>query len=627
MADTKILTGNPVPSADPRDRHDNSIGFDEAVTGKGDTWLDRTGQVRRTLHWMEKASTGIKAVEASLVAEAARDEAKQYASEAEAAASAAATTGGLYPSVAAGLADTVDGKYFSVVSPGNKNYIDLYLNSAGSGVYQKSYPAIDFFSSATLGILEATTVDTQSGVVIDSEGQQIIHVLRGSKETFVTNEGRVVVEIDPDSVLLPGGYMDSRNDPLVIDLKRGTGTSLSVLCDGKELLGVDTKKMEVRAERIVTRSISADDIEGGEKEPIPSPLYCPDAPSLIFDTSNPSWSVRRWQGIPSIARTGNRLWSVFYGGEVGVLEGPGNFVIAAYSDDGGDSWTEHMYVAYPNDLATKRVFDPQAWTDPDGKLWIFVAVSGDGRLADGVEGAWAFTCKNPEGEIPNWSTGWRVSYWGIPMMPAVINEQAYIPIDYWGISRGSGLSAQNQALVGRRIFSLDYRNRKAELISRLPPAVGGTTYDETSIGQDYKGDIRATYRVPIGTETCVSKDGGKTWGNPEAYSVMGPNPSSRIYYGATPSGRIAICYNAATDRSNLTLKLSEDGGVTFPYSVLIDARSGVTYPEIAYGDGGKIHIVYDYMRTVDKQIVMATVIESEVISGTSVPQIKIVSDQ
>lgn len=52
---TTYNTGNPVPSADARDRYDNSQVFDEYVTGSAESALDRLGVQRRTWRGLENA--------------------------------------------------------------------------------------------------------------------------------------------------------------------------------------------------------------------------------------------------------------------------------------------------------------------------------------------------------------------------------------------------------------------------------------------------------------------------------------------------------------------------------------------------------------------------------------------
>lgn len=52
---TTYNTGNPVPSADARDRYDNSQVFDEFVTGSDNSTPDRLGAIRKTWKGMENA--------------------------------------------------------------------------------------------------------------------------------------------------------------------------------------------------------------------------------------------------------------------------------------------------------------------------------------------------------------------------------------------------------------------------------------------------------------------------------------------------------------------------------------------------------------------------------------------
>ncbi|MDR5858223.1 hypothetical protein FZZ93_01045 [Halomonas eurihalina] len=104
-------TGNPIGSADPRDLQDNARGLDRALLDKGGkTWVDRLGNTRKTLSWME-------ALGESLVA------------------------GAVYPDTATALGLTVDGQFFSVPSTGDDDFLTLYRNDAGEATLVKSYPS------------------------------------------------------------------------------------------------------------------------------------------------------------------------------------------------------------------------------------------------------------------------------------------------------------------------------------------------------------------------------------------------------------------------------------------------------------------------------------------------------
>lgn len=75
-------------------------------------------------------------------AQLAAQEASDARDEAQSARDAAvAGASGLFASSAAGIAATSDGDYFSVVSGLSSAFLDLYLNDAGTAVFQKSYPS------------------------------------------------------------------------------------------------------------------------------------------------------------------------------------------------------------------------------------------------------------------------------------------------------------------------------------------------------------------------------------------------------------------------------------------------------------------------------------------------------
>lgn len=149
MTDVMYLTGNAVPSADGKDRHDNSIALDYAVSGDGNTFVDRKGRTRKTLKWMETAATGIPAVAAAQAAEAARD--------------AAQLSAGVYQDTATGIAATVAGKYFSVPSAESAEYLILYKNNSGSALEIKRYPSV----AAVSAVLETLGSYAQTGTEYD----------------------------------------------------------------------------------------------------------------------------------------------------------------------------------------------------------------------------------------------------------------------------------------------------------------------------------------------------------------------------------------------------------------------------------------------------------------------------
>ena len=79
-------------------------------------------------------------------------------------------------------------------------------------------------------------------------------------------------------------------------------------------------------------------------------------------------ATRRFQGISSLAITPGA-----YVGHLVRLPTPdedsNNYVVLSRSTDAGANWQELMVVD-PDGLAL-RAFDPQLWSDPQGRLWWF----------------------------------------------------------------------------------------------------------------------------------------------------------------------------------------------------------------------------------------------------------------
>jgi predicted neuraminidase len=68
-------------------------------------------------------------------------------------------------------------------------------------------------------------------------------------------------------------------------------------------------------------------------------------------------------------------------------------------------------------------------------------------------------------------------------------------------------------------------------------------------------------------------------------------------------------------RSHLTAFLSEDDGQTWKGGLLLDDRVGVSYPDGTQMPDQTIHIIYDFGRMTDREILLATFTEADVLSG------------
>ena len=67
-----------------------------------------------------------------------------------------------------------------------------------------------------------------------------------------------------------------------------------------------------------------------------------------------------------------------------------------------------------------------------------------------------------------------------------------------------------------------------------------------------------------------------------------------------------------SSRSHLTAFVSKDDGATWEGGLILDERSGVSYPEIAVGSDGTIYVQYDRGRASVAEILFARFTESDV---------------
>ncbi len=117
-----------------------------------------------------------------------------------------------------------------------------------------------------------------------------------------------------------------------------------------------------------------------------------------------------------------------------------------------------------------------------------------------------------------------------------------------------------------------------------------------------------------------SHDGGKTWSAVERSSLK--HPTARFFLRRLRSGNLLLVKHGPLDertpRERLMAFLSEDDGKTWQGGLMIDEREDVTYPDGLQAADGTIFIVYDYKRTPEGAVLMATFREEDVRAGKPV---------
>jgi predicted neuraminidase len=125
-------------------------------------------------------------------------------------------------------------------------------------------------------------------------------------------------------------------------------------------------------------------------------------------------------------------------------------------------------------------------------------------------------------------------------------------------------------------------------------------------------------RTRYGIGESFSSDKGRTWSEPRPSALQ--NPSARFFIRRLSSGRLLLVKNGPTDRrvnkrSHMTAFLSDDDGKTWRGGLLLDERASVSYPDGFQAPNGVIHILYDWNRHTDAEILMAKFKEKDILAG------------
>jgi hypothetical protein len=329
-------------------------------------------------------------------------------------------------------------------------------------------------------------------------------------------------------------------------------------------------------------------------------------PPRVITNPGPEYAAqtRRFQGIPSLARSPKgRLWATWYGGKT-AGEDHNNYVILVTSGDDGRTWSAEQVVIDPDGEGPVRAFDPELWLDPDGHMWAFwaQAVGHDGS----VGGVWAITSDNPDEQDARWSPPRRLTDGVMMCKPTVLSSGEWcLPASTW---RQTDHSA-------RMVVSTDRGNTwHVRGGCNVPRDV--RAYDEHIIVERSDESLWLLARTTYGIGESVSTDRGVTWSKLKPSSIA--HPSARFFVQRLQSGNLLLVKHGpidkATDRSQLTAFVSQDDGRTWTGELLLDERKGVSYPDGVEADDGRIYLIYDFDRRGAREILMAVFDEHDVLA-------------
>jgi hypothetical protein len=322
-----------------------------------------------------------------------------------------------------------------------------------------------------------------------------------------------------------------------------------------------------------------------------------------------------------IARTPRgRLWSAWVAGE----DGPKAFFVLATSDDDGLTWSKPRLVIdgqSKNLPMFRSILVGNLWTDPQGRLWLFFNQSM--MQFDGRSGVWASVCENPDDARPVWSAPRRIWHGFTLNKPTVLSTGEWllpVSLNPKGLGPFEGAFKELDPMRGANLFAST--DRGATWTRRGHVLFPNATWDEHMTVERKDGSLWMLARTTSGVMQSTSTDRGKTWATPSLPPQIN-HPVARFHVRRLASGRILLIKHGDTidaheGRSKLTAWLSDDYGFSWKGGLMLDERTGISYPDGFQAPDGSIYISYDRNRATDGEILFARFTEEDILAKSIV---------
>jgi len=332
---------------------------------------------------------------------------------------------------------------------------------------------------------------------------------------------------------------------------------------------------------------------------------------LTGNNINDSFKIRTWQGIPSIGKDNNGvLYAAWYSGGKG--EQVGNYVTLSVSIDTGKTWLNNMLLISPSDSV--RFFDPTFINDYFGNVYLSFSRQLITKLYRENGSTWvsSISYNKQIGRIFA-SDPFKLTDGHMMNKPIFTNDSSSMlfPISVWLLK-----DSINQAPY---IFKANFNTQCLDNVYKIgtvPVSNSNRNFDEHMIVQFNASSYLAFIRTHDGIYYSTSND-AITWTKAAKFTALGASTSSRFHLKKLKSGRLLLIMNNSLTRNNLTVFLSNNNGQTWPYSLLLDSRSQVSYPDMVEMENGELYIVYDYNRFSNAEIDFVRLNERDIVNGAT----------
>ena len=308
-----------------------------------------------------------------------------------------------------------------------------------------------------------------------------------------------------------------------------------------------------------------------------------------------------------------RIWGLW----TGTGDKADGYLLLATSDDDGATWSKPR-LAIGARTGASQLYGAHVgnlWTDPKGRLWLFFNQNfGDprGRGWPASMTNWFMRCDDPDAANPVWSTPVMFAEGCTLNKPTVLKDGAWLlPVSVWHGKKealGSGTA---------RVFAST--DEGASWTERGSVQFPDWEFDEHMMVELKDGRLWMLARTKGQPHESFSSDGGATWSTPQQAATV-QNINARFFLRRLESGRILLVKNGSPaerlqKRTHMSAWLSEDEGQTWKGGLLLDERNAVSYPDGFESPDGLIHILYDWNRHTDAEILMAKFREEDVLAG------------
>lgn len=297
-----------------------------------------------------------------------------------------------------------------------------------------------------------------------------------------------------------------------------------------------------------------------------------------------------------------RIWGCW----TGTGDKRDGYFLLATSDNGGAKWSKPRLAVGAKTEPEQKLSGAlvgNLWTDPKGRLWLFFDQQ-IGNQQNKITN-WYIRCEDPDAAEPKWSEPVQFAEGCTLNKPTVLkNSDWLLPVSDWHKKTARVFASTDEGATWKERGRVQFPDWE---------------FDEHMMVELRDGRIWMLARTKGQPHDSFSSDGGRTWSEPVPTQSF-QNLNARFFVRRLKSGRLLLVKNGPIDvrlprRSSLSAFLSENDGRTWSRGLLLDDRSEVSYPDGFEAPNGDIHILYDWNRHTDAEILHVKFTEDQILNG------------